>query len=797
MKKLFIFILSAVVAAAQTYVTSTTVLRDNIDPVTIRPGQFVVVQTNGISVLYYPVNSAASITNSVSFNSSKRSGWHWKAKWDGNARAFNVNANNLTDDRANIQAAIDYGRLTKTGVFIDGTVTSVLSGPISIGSDTYVYGRGGRWYFDGRFSGSKGDTNNGGLFRTVNAEFPIWGAPLSIQHTNIWLESLGFLRNWPLGGTNTGVMLMIDHATDVYLRDIRIMATNHYDWATFFRANNLYGENIYIRTPGAWGQDGWHYYSGTNMLLSGFDILAGDDAVAIGNERDQYIENVDVGHGFAHSQESRGIAIFQATYSTTPPAPPTNKLRYVNIHDVISHSGQKTNWPIVIEEYGGPNNTHTVEPPRVVTDIILDNVITTRGTHQNGGSGAIRIEGTERVTIQNTSITNGNFAGIWLNKAKDVTLNNVSMFKTVRTGSTGGSAGLYAFDTSLNGLYINGGYYEAADGLHTILIRNATNVFIENARIRNPDATKYGIWTDTIRGLRISGNWFDGVGGAINLGTANTNVQIFGNLFASTVATNVSWNKANVNTYVEDAGTMYPARVFTPEFHVGTTTPQANAAFSVTSTTKGIQLNRMSQAQVDAIAGNLGLVAVDNDLGMITAHDGSIWRVVPLWPRNRISVGSSGSTTFSTIDGTNTPVIATSSNSWPLLARMQGDSVGFGARLMIQRALSGGAPVPSGYHLGGIVLGGAAETNVYTDGDVGLIGVTTEAFATNANGAELVISATVNGQTNRTDVAKFNAEWGAHTNYMPLKLPDSQGRWYRLVITNTGGEAKFIPVYTP
>lgn len=726
-------------------------------------------------------------TNALSTNAIRRSARNgvgrWVHDWDGDVQAFGVKADGVTDDTVPIQLAAD--EATARGLFLDfkDNRTYRITGRINITSgfrakgysiincDSSLY----KWH------------TNSGVFGTPNAVYTTnWSQPLSISYSNIIINDLTLTKNWPSGGTNVGPLLVIDNTTQLEINRLKMFATNNYDWLTFIRANNVRAKDVFIRCPGSWSQDGWHYFAGTNAIFTEFDVYSGDDAMAIGGERDQTVDGVVVANSRLGSQESRGLAIFQATFTTlTPIATPTNYIQNILIDNVIAFAGQKTNYPAVIEEYDQTNNV-LVTPPRVVRNIKISNSIFSRGNHTNSGNAVLGIKGTDNVEIENCDFYYGNYNGIALDKTKNTKLIRNRVYRTVRDGSLAGGSAIDAYNKGVEGLTIAGGYYEAAPSLHTIALAQATRVEIRDATIVGQTG-KFGIFAEAVTNFIVANNQFSGPQ-AIKIGNTVRNGHVSGNVFDELTVTNrIEWNSAsNVNFYVEDIKTLYPGIVYPSEIHIGSTSIQTNAILSLTSTNRGFAPPRMSTVARDAIGSpSAGLELFDTGYNLPSFYNGTAWRHVHGWPNNTLSVNSAGSATFQIFDSTSSPVISASSNSWPMIATMYGGTPGFGARLLVRRSRASGAPVVNDDDLGGIMFAGTYTNNVFTDGDAGIIGRTTVDWTDVANGAELVFSAQPTGAVSRLELFLINADYS--TGQLPILIRKADATYKRIGITNVGG----------
>jgi len=98
---IFFLVLSVLSAVAQTYIGSTDQLKTTIDPLALRPGQAMVVVTNGLTLSFYPEVGTVASDSPVEFASTKRSGYVWKCAWDGDPRVFGMKFGNSTTNDAN------------------------------------------------------------------------------------------------------------------------------------------------------------------------------------------------------------------------------------------------------------------------------------------------------------------------------------------------------------------------------------------------------------------------------------------------------------------------------------------------------------------------------------------------------------------------------------------------------------------------------------------------------------------------------------------------------------------------
>jgi len=122
-RRFFLFALltlANLIVSAQTYTTSRETLRDSVDPLGLRPSQSMIINTNGLSLVFKPVVGSVVSDNAVEFNSVKRPGYKWVYNWKGEAEVFGVVADEVTDDTAALQAALDYGKANRITVKLPG-----------------------------------------------------------------------------------------------------------------------------------------------------------------------------------------------------------------------------------------------------------------------------------------------------------------------------------------------------------------------------------------------------------------------------------------------------------------------------------------------------------------------------------------------------------------------------------------------------------------------------------------------------------------------------------------------------
>jgi len=125
---------------AQTYVTSRETLRDSVDPLGLRPSQSMIINTNGLSLVFKPVVGSVVTDSAVEFNSVKRAGYKWVCDWSGDIMAFGVKADGTTDDTIATQAAIDYAVAHGLTLYLpSGYHTSIVANLI-VSDDSNIQG---------------------------------------------------------------------------------------------------------------------------------------------------------------------------------------------------------------------------------------------------------------------------------------------------------------------------------------------------------------------------------------------------------------------------------------------------------------------------------------------------------------------------------------------------------------------------------------------------------------------------------------------------------------------------------
>jgi len=142
MKTFFSLLLSLVAfsAVAQTYIGSTDQLKTTIDPLALRPGQAMVVVTNGLTLSFYPEVGTVASDSPVEFASNKRSGYIWRCSWDGDVRAFGADRTGASDSAGPINSALAYAFSNRVDkVYLPPGVYSV-STTIVVRPNTLLYG---------------------------------------------------------------------------------------------------------------------------------------------------------------------------------------------------------------------------------------------------------------------------------------------------------------------------------------------------------------------------------------------------------------------------------------------------------------------------------------------------------------------------------------------------------------------------------------------------------------------------------------------------------------------------------
>lgn len=432
MKTFFLLLLSLVTfsAGAQTYIGSAAQLKSTVDPLALRPGQAMVIVTNGVTLTFYPVVGSVSSDSPVAFDSTKRSGYFWRCDWDGNAAAFGVSTN-LSDNGTAINTA-NTEAITRGVPLTIPEGTFKVSTWITLPTKSYIRGKGIGKTVILRNSASSSQTNTlvyatiqtPGVFNPYSTNGG-HGANVTASVSDITLEDFSISE---ASGSYSGFPIALMAAEDSTIQRVEVYGvTNH--WAITLHGNRIKAVDNRIDNTGRIYQDGIHYLGGRDCIISRNFIRSGDDSIAISSAwaTDPNIKNIIVSDNSLYSSHGHTLRVFQENGSATNQF---EGLRFVNNPGLggVSQNG------IVRFSSASSNITYGLRDISVSKSSFQMGSFADHSSNPNLGGFGIYAEDCQALKFENITVGPTVFESFRFISCDDVELNNVTAVGATYSG---------------------------------------------------------------------------------------------------------------------------------------------------------------------------------------------------------------------------------------------------------------------------------------------------------------------------------------------------------------------------
>lgn len=311
-----------------------------------------------------------------------------------NARRYGAKGNASNDDTAALQAAIDYAAANASTTLIpDGDYRT--TAPLTLGDNSSVVGTPRTWIrpdFSGDINSYQHSViRNKNLFS--GAGLPPYNTVAALNK-NISLERIK-IKAMSASCNARGVLFCNVH--DVYLNDVEIERT-YSNWAFTFFARDVRALGLKVNDNQALFEDGIHVLGGEHMVFSGFNIRAGDDALAVGwDGTDAYCRDVTFGPGTVRSEKAFAVKIFSPPEMTSG----TTKQERISYVGIVGEGGASRNGAVFLYEQGTPSGT--------IRDVRFSNCVFRANSGGSGHDGVnpygIWLLGTSNVSFSGVSIS--------------------------------------------------------------------------------------------------------------------------------------------------------------------------------------------------------------------------------------------------------------------------------------------------------------------------------------------------------------------------------------------------------
>lgn len=396
-----------------------------------------------------------------------------KGRWDGDVRSAGVVGDGVTDDQPVLQAALDTATSHSLPLILTDQTRYMLRAPLVLKSNAKLIGRG---VLIKGFSSIRPF----GAVMNEGADAPNWGEPIVIGATNIYVESVEVVGHPDF----IGPLFMFDSYDGLTLRGI--VATGHTNQSNF--AVTLGGHNTVatggrVWSPGRIFNDGVHILRGTNGVLSGWTIVAGDDIIPVSNGQNQSIKDWAISDIVGTSSHGYGMKITLNTNSVLyPPEQPDitatiENISFKGLHMTSGALRSGLGW--ITEDW--KREFAATGPGQIRNITISDSTFVggQAGDHDGLNPYGMRQVGCRNVTYDNVTVINSQRSGFSIHGATDTTINSCYVYPPQLDGYHA-IEGPIQFPELYNvGLSILGGTYAVSSTNTTcIRIQNTSNLLI-------------------------------------------------------------------------------------------------------------------------------------------------------------------------------------------------------------------------------------------------------------------------------------------------------------------------------